>query len=70
MKPALFSVLCEIKEKTGKTPLYSDIVKPPTAKENNSGASVQESTDIIFFHLPVTRWQPEFRLQGTSAQIN
>lgn len=25
---------------------------------------------LFYFHLPLTRWQPASRLQGTSAQIN
>lgn len=71
MKPALFSVLCEIKEKTGKTFVYRN-TPISTQRKNNTGASMHiEHRDFDFyFHLPLTRWQPASRLQGTSVQIN
>lgn len=53
-------------------PLCTEILQSHPKRKNNTGASmhIAHRDFLFYFHLPLTRWQPASRLQGTSAQIN
>lgn len=53
-------------------PLCTEILQSQPKRKNSTGASMHIAhRDFLFYsHLPLTRWQPASRLQGTSAQIN